>query len=56
VCRILFYYRRVNSFFALTVALALREQVLDGGQVPMGEYDWKVDMIVTPDEIIGVRL
>jgi 5-formyltetrahydrofolate cyclo-ligase len=36
-----------------TVALALREQVLDAGHVPMGEHDWKMDMIITPDEIIG---
>jgi 5-formyltetrahydrofolate cyclo-ligase len=36
-----------------TVALALRDQVLDAGQVPMGEHDWKMDMIITPDEIIG---
>jgi 5-formyltetrahydrofolate cyclo-ligase len=39
----------------LAVALALREQVLDAGQVPMGEYDWKMDMIVTPDEIISLQ-
>jgi 5-formyltetrahydrofolate cyclo-ligase len=36
-----------------TVALALKEQVLDAGKIPMAEYDWKVDMIVTPDEVIG---
>jgi 5-formyltetrahydrofolate cyclo-ligase len=37
----------------VAVALALREQVVGSGEVPMGEYDWKVDMIVTPGEIIG---
>ena len=35
------------------MALALREQVLDAGEVPMGERDWEIDIIVTPDEIIA---
>ncbi len=34
------------------VALALREQVLEAGQVPAGEADWKVDVIVGPDGMI----
>jgi 5-formyltetrahydrofolate cyclo-ligase len=33
--------------------LALREQVLDIGEVPMGEHDWRMDAIITPDEVIG---
>ncbi|EIN08570.1 nagb/rpia/CoA transferase-like protein [Punctularia strigosozonata HHB-11173 SS5] len=37
----------------LLVALALREQVLPAASVPMAEHDWKVDMIVHPDGIIG---
>jgi len=37
----------------LLVALAARDQLLDAGSVPMGEYDRKVDFIVTADEIIG---
>ena len=36
-----------------TVALALREQILEAGQVPAGELDWKVDMIVGPDGIVS---
>lgn len=35
------------------VALALREQILsEPGDVPVREWDWKVDCIVTPDEMI----
>ncbi|KAF8889586.1 hypothetical protein BD779DRAFT_1708119 [Infundibulicybe gibba] len=36
----------------LLVALALREQVLSGDEIPIGEHDWKMDFIVTPDRII----
>jgi len=36
------------------VALALKEQVLGGGEVPMGENDWRVDMIITMDGIIDL--
>ena len=35
------------------MGLALREQVLDAGKIPTGEYDWKVDAIVSPDGILG---
>ena len=35
------------------VALALREQILEAGQVPVGETDWKVDVIIGPDGIVG---
>lgn len=38
---------------ANTVGLALREQILDAGKIPMDEYDWKVDAIVSPDGILG---
>lgn len=37
----------------LLVALALREQFLEGSQVPVGDRDWKMDLIVTPDGIFG---
>jgi len=37
---------------AVTVGLGLREQIVGLNQVPMGEYDWKIDLLVTPDEII----
>ncbi|OJA20220.1 hypothetical protein AZE42_02131 [Rhizopogon vesiculosus] len=36
----------------LLVALALKEQLLEHGQVPMLDHDWKMDMIITPDEVI----
>jgi hypothetical protein len=39
------------SFF-FAVALALREQVLAAGEVPVGTNDVSMDMIVTPDETI----
>jgi 5-formyltetrahydrofolate cyclo-ligase len=38
--------------FPPPVALALREQVLDAGEVPVGVNDVSVDMLVTPDETI----
>jgi len=37
----------------LFVALALKEQVMAAGQVPVGPSDVSVDMIVTPDETIA---
>jgi hypothetical protein len=39
--------------FFYVVALALREQVLAVGEVPVGANDVSVDMIVTPDETIA---
>jgi hypothetical protein len=39
--------------FVSPVALALREQVMAAGQVPVGTRDVMVDMIVTPDETIA---
>lgn len=35
------------------VALALREQVLEGQGVPIGDTDWKMDFVVTPDAILS---
>lgn len=35
------------------VALALREQMLPVGDVPVAEHDKKMDMIVTPDGSIA---
>jgi 5-formyltetrahydrofolate cyclo-ligase len=40
-----------NTHFS--VAVALREQVLDVGVGPFGDNDWKMDIIVSPDETIG---
>ncbi|KAN0140128.1 hypothetical protein V8E53_002024 [Lactarius tabidus] len=39
----------------LFVGLALREQVLAAGDVPVGANDVQVDMIVTPDETITLH-
>ena len=41
------------AVFPSAVALALREQVLDAGEVPVGANDVSVDMIITPDETIA---
>ena len=41
--------------FSSSVALALRQQIIDG-EVPMGDHDWKMDMVVGPDGIIGGNL
>lgn len=35
------------------VALALREQLLPPGEIPMDEHDWKVDVVVTPDGFVA---
>ena len=37
----------------VAVAVALREQILEAGQVPVGETDWRVDVIVGPDGIVS---
>lgn len=36
----------------LLVGLSLREQLLESGAIPMSDFDWKVDVVVTPDEIL----
>ncbi|KAH0826702.1 hypothetical protein J3R83DRAFT_5095 [Lanmaoa asiatica] len=36
----------------LLVALSLQQQLLEAGQVPVTDHDWKVDIIVTPKYII----
>jgi len=56
-----YYDRFIASYISssrskpLLVGLGLREQLLDNGQVPVGEYDWKLDLLVTPDRIIGLH-
>ncbi|GJE94808.1 5-formyltetrahydrofolate cyclo-ligase [Phanerochaete sordida] len=55
------YYDRFIARYAaahdgrrpLLVGLALREQILDAGQIPVGAHDWPVDAIVGPDGILG---
>ncbi|KAF8636942.1 hypothetical protein AX17_003193 [Amanita inopinata Kibby_2008] len=53
-----YYDRFIQSYVSsgrqrpLLVGLALREQLLEAGEIPMGETDWRVDLIVTPDGII----
>ncbi|KAI4525063.1 5-formyltetrahydrofolate cyclo-ligase [Schizophyllum commune Loenen D] len=53
------YYDRFISTYVetgnkrpLLVALALREQIIDSAAVPVTPHDWKMDMIITPDEVI----
>ncbi|OSX60826.1 hypothetical protein POSPLADRAFT_1146594 [Postia placenta MAD-698-R-SB12] len=36
-----------------SVALALREQILEAGEVPTALHDWQMDVIVGPDGILG---
>ncbi|TCD63492.1 5,10-methenyltetrahydrofolate synthetase [Steccherinum ochraceum] len=45
-----------NGRKLLLVALALREQILEAGKVPVGENDWKVDVIVGPDGFVPAAL
>ncbi|KAF8918621.1 5-formyltetrahydrofolate cyclo-ligase [Mucidula mucida] len=53
-----YYDRFIASYTAsgrpkpLLVALSLREQLLGVNDVPVGETDWKMDAIVTPDTIV----
>lgn len=37
----------------MLVALALREQILEAGEVPTALHDWQMDVIVGPDGILG---
>ncbi|KAF9010218.1 5-formyltetrahydrofolate cyclo-ligase [Cyathus striatus] len=54
-----YYDRFITSYVAsgkpkpLLIGFALRDQVFDRGQVPMDEHDWKMDLIITPDEMLG---
>jgi 5-formyltetrahydrofolate cyclo-ligase len=36
------------------VGLGLREQLFAAGDVPVGDHDWKMDVLITPDETIGL--
>ena len=44
---------RVLIYYGEIVGLGLREQ-LQTTAVPIDESDWKLDMLVTPDEVIGM--
>ncbi|KAF9233191.1 hypothetical protein BU15DRAFT_54244 [Melanogaster broomeanus] len=53
-----YYDRFISSYVNATkrprpllVALSLQQQLLDAGQVPVTEYDWSMDMIITPKDI-----
>jgi hypothetical protein len=37
----------------VTVAVALREQIAAPETIPIEEHDWKADLLITPDGIIG---
>lgn len=47
------HYQRAS--YTLSVALALREQILEARKVPTSLYDWPMDVIVGPDEIVLVE-
>ncbi|PPQ96124.1 hypothetical protein CVT26_004759 [Gymnopilus dilepis] len=53
-----YYDRFIASYVSTTrpkpllVGLGLREQLLDHGQVPVGEHDWRLDVLITPDQTI----
>ncbi|KAH7923451.1 5-formyltetrahydrofolate cyclo-ligase [Leucogyrophana mollusca] len=54
-----FYDRFITSYAAsrprpFLVALALGQQLVD--EVPIAEHDWKMDVIVTPEEVIETGL
>jgi len=36
-----------------SVALALREQILEAEQVPTALHDWKMDVIIGPDGVLN---
>ena len=40
-------------FVVLKVGLGLREQLLNAGEVPIDDRDWKMDVLITPDETLG---
>lgn len=46
----------LHSNWLSQVALALEQQLLEHGQVPMFDHDWKMDMIITPDKVITAPL
>ncbi|KAI0701402.1 5-formyltetrahydrofolate cyclo-ligase [Cytidiella melzeri] len=41
-----------GSLLPLAVGLSLEEQILEGGEVPANELDWRMDVIVGPSEIM----
>ncbi|KAG1869900.1 hypothetical protein F4604DRAFT_1772351 [Suillus subluteus] len=54
-----YYDRFITSYSSsngrskpLLFALALEQQLLEHGQVPMFDHDWKMDMIITPEKVI----
>ncbi|KAH6917812.1 hypothetical protein BKA70DRAFT_1366349 [Coprinopsis sp. MPI-PUGE-AT-0042] len=53
-----FYDRFIASYTnssrrkPLLVGISLREQLLEAGSVPMADHDWKLDMIITPEETL----
>ena len=48
------HFQKIVLFIVIIVALALREQIVEGeGTLPMDTHDWKVDLVVSPDGVIG---
>ncbi|KAI0346408.1 5-formyltetrahydrofolate cyclo-ligase [Trametopsis cervina] len=50
--RFLWQYKATNRSMPLLVGLGLKEQMLEAEDVPMGEHDWPMDVIVGPNGII----
>jgi len=56
-----YYDRFLHEYIASTgrtrpvlVALALREQILEGEQIPMiKDHDWRMDSVIGPDGVLG---
>lgn len=46
-------FSQYHAHTNISVALSLQQQLLEAGQVPVTDRDWKLDMIVTPKEIIA---
>ncbi|KAF5310797.1 hypothetical protein D9619_008067 [Psilocybe cf. subviscida] len=53
--RFLTSYVKTERASPLLVGLALREQMLPIAEIPMQEHDWRLDMIITPDETLVTR-
>lgn len=34
------------------VGLSLREQLLESGVIPMSDHDWRMDVVIAPDEVL----
>lgn len=49
---LLFLLDGLTLIMDFPVALSFREQLLAASHVPINETDWKMDMIISPDEVV----